>query len=194
MNAAQVRAKARTAMKRREEEIEQEEVEGGELNLVPYLDIVTNLMLFLLATISAGLVLGNINTALPQYAGASSGGGEPPPEAEQPIQLVVAVTKPEIKVFSLSGQEGSLQAPKATIPATKAGEEYNFNQLTDVAQEIVKRRWPDKSKRPEKSTELILMADPEIPYSAIVAAMDSLRSAKDGMILFPDVIFSMGIQ
>ena len=47
-------------MKRREEEIEQEEMEGGELNLVPYLDIVTNVMLFLLATVTSGLILGNI--------------------------------------------------------------------------------------------------------------------------------------
>ena len=61
MNAAQVRAKARMAMKRREEEIENEEMEGGELNLVPYLDIVTNVMLFLLATVTSGLLLGNIN-------------------------------------------------------------------------------------------------------------------------------------
>ncbi len=37
MNASQVRAKARAAMRRRAEEIEQEEIEGGEINLVPYL-------------------------------------------------------------------------------------------------------------------------------------------------------------
>ena len=57
MNSAQVSAKARMEMKRREEEIEQEEMEGGELNLVPYLDIVTNVMLFLLATVTSGLIL-----------------------------------------------------------------------------------------------------------------------------------------
>ena len=68
MNAAQVRAKARLAMKRREEQIEDEEMEAGELNLVPYLDIVTNVMLFLLATVTSGLILGNINSALPQYS------------------------------------------------------------------------------------------------------------------------------
>ena len=31
---------------------EQEEIEGGEINLIPYLDIVTNLMLFLLASMT----------------------------------------------------------------------------------------------------------------------------------------------
>jgi hypothetical protein len=46
VNAAQVRARARMAMRAREEEIEQDEIEGGELNLVPYLDIITNVVLF----------------------------------------------------------------------------------------------------------------------------------------------------
>ena len=57
MNAAQVKAKARMAVKRREEHVEDEEMESGELNLVPYLDIVTNIMLFLLATVTSGLIL-----------------------------------------------------------------------------------------------------------------------------------------
>ena len=41
----------------REETVEQDEMESGELNLIPYLDMVTNLMLFLLASVSAGLIL-----------------------------------------------------------------------------------------------------------------------------------------
>src|SRR5688572_20114059 len=99
MNAAQVRGKARMAVKKREEEIEQEETESVELNLVTYLDIVTNVMLFLLATITSGLLIGTINSALPEYA-QGGGGAQPTPE-EQPIQLVVAVTKPEVQMFSL---------------------------------------------------------------------------------------------
>ncbi|MFH0903266.1 MAG: biopolymer transporter ExbD [Pseudomonadota bacterium] len=194
MNAAQVRAKARMAMKRREDEIEEDEMESGELNLVPYLDIVTNVMLFLLATISTGIILGNINSALPEYAAGGAGAADDSEPPEPPIQLVVAVTKPEVVVFSLSGQEGTLKEPKAKIPATKPALEYPFDKLSEVATEIVKRRWPDKGNRPEKSTEVILMADPEIPYSAIVGAMDALRQAKDGGLLFPDIIFSTGIQ
>ena len=49
-------------------QIEQEEIESGELNLIPYLDIVTNLMLFLLASVSAGLILAQIDTTLPDKA------------------------------------------------------------------------------------------------------------------------------
>ena len=182
-------------MKRREEEIETEEIEGGELNLVPYLDIITNIVLFLLATITAGLILGNINSALPEYAESTAGlQQQPTPTNDPPVQLVVAVTKPEILIFSISGLEGTLQAPKVRIPASKPGQEYDFAKLTDAATEIVKRRWPDKNTRPPGSTEVILMADADIPYSAIVNTMDALRQHADGTILFPDIIFSTGIQ
>src|SRR5690349_22042702 len=96
MNAAQVRAKARMAMKRREEEVEQEEIESGELNLVPYLDIITNIMLFLLASVSAGFILGEINTTLPDHAPAAAQAQPADPKKnpdEQSLQLVVSVTK-----------------------------------------------------------------------------------------------------
>src|SRR5512138_921162 len=110
MNAAQVRAKARMAMKRREEEIERDEIEGGELNLVPYLDIITNVVLFLLASVTTGLVLGTVNSALPEFSAAATAAGPKAqnPAEEPPLQLVVAVTKKEIQLFSLSGLEGTV--------------------------------------------------------------------------------------
>ena len=67
-SAQRVRAKTRAAIKRRADVIERDELESGELNLIPYLDIVTNLMLFLLASVSASLILGQINTMLPDQA------------------------------------------------------------------------------------------------------------------------------
>src|SRR5215475_11784034 len=109
MNAAQVRAKARMAMKRREEEVEQEEREGGELNLVPYLDIITNVVLFLLASVTIGIVLGTVNSSLPEFsASAAPAENAANPAEEPPLQLVVAVTKSKIQMFSLSGLEGTI--------------------------------------------------------------------------------------
>ena len=73
--AQQVRSKQRFAIKRREEAIEQDEIEGGEINLIPYLDIVTNLMLFLLASVSAGVILGGTFAVFAIVGGGGSGGG-----------------------------------------------------------------------------------------------------------------------
>lgn len=219
MNLAQVRAKARMAMKRREEEIETEEIEGGELNLVPYLDIVTNIMLFLLASVTTGLLVGVINSTLPEYkdpdaAGSSSNQAQ----EEAKLQLVVAVTKGELIMFSLSGQEGTLAAPKVKIPAKVESREYDFAKLTEAAKEIVTRRgWdklrlldttgekpvclgPDKaplpmeSCRPPGATEVFLMVDGEIPYATVIQAMDAIRATPDGALqLFPGIIFSSGV-
>jgi len=211
------------AMKKREEEIAVEELEGGEINLVPYLDIITNIVLFLLASVTAGLVLGSINSSLPEYAeGAAPTNPNQNPNEEQPVQLVCAIGRQEIQLFSLSGQEGTLAAPKLKLPARKPGVDYDYAKLNDAAAEIVKRRWGTKPMlrevdgkpaciiygvqakreethpltdcRPPKATEVYLIADGEIPYATVVAVMDALRETKDGIILFPGIIFSSGIQ
>jgi biopolymer transport protein TolR len=215
MNAAQVRAKSRLAMKRREEQIETEEMEGGEINLVPYLDIITNVVLFLLASVTTGLVLGTVNSSLPEFsAGAAVAENPGNPTDEPPVQMVVAVTKKEIQLFSLSGLEGSIQAPKLKLAAVNGN--YDFHKLTDAAAEVVKRRWSNKTVmsvangkpeclkdgkpatpdncRPEKSTEVFLIVDGDVRYEVVIATMDSLREAPDGTPLFPAVIFSSGIQ
>src|SRR5262245_29475428 len=144
MNAAQVRAKARMAMKKREEEIETEEMEGGELNLVPYLDIVTNVMLFLLATVTSGLLLGNINTALPEYAPAGTQANQNPQDnnpQEPPLEMTVVIGREKMSFFSNKGLEGSLDQPLLVINATKAGQEYDFVQLTNAAQAVVTKHF-----------------------------------------------------
>jgi biopolymer transport protein TolR len=215
MNAAQVRAKARMVMKRREEQIEQEEIEGGELNLVPYLDIITNIVLFLLASVTTGLVLGTINSTLPELQEGAIAGADTP-ATEPPVQLVVAVSKNEIQMFSLSGLEGTLQNPKLRIPASKPGTDYDFGKLTAAAAEIVKRRWADRpvmtlqggksacvihgqvsaptSCRPDKATDVYLIFDGDIAYQTVIATMDALRENAERTPLFPGVVFSSGIQ
>jgi biopolymer transport protein TolR len=181
MNAAQVRAKARLAMEKREEQIEQEELEGGEINLIPYLDIVINLLLFLLIGVSAGYVLGQINTTLPDHVPSDSVKPVDPalnPD-EQPLQLVVSTTKQGMLIWSVSKLEGSLEAPKARIPrlpATQANEapRYDYAALNNTLYEIATRRWRGKL-RGQDTYEIILQCDPDIPYETVVDIMDAVR-------------------
>ena len=181
MNAAQVRAKARLAMKRREEYIEQEELEGGEINLIPYLDIITNLLLFLLASVAAGFILGQINTTLPDHVPADQLKPADPtlkPD-EKPLQLIVSTTKQGMILWSISGLEGTLQAPKARIPrlpATRADESprYDYAALNNTLYEIANRRWRGKLRNPD-TYEIILQCDPDIPYETVVDIMDAVR-------------------
>lgn len=122
LTAQRVRAKTRAAVRRREDQIEQDEMEGGELNLIPYLDIVTNLMLFLLAQVALG-VLSQIDTTLPDRA---------PPQAtpdvapqthpdDQPLKLFVSVKRDEMILWSATGLEGTLHQPKPGYTFRRTG-------------------------------------------------------------------------
>jgi biopolymer transport protein TolR len=180
MNAAQVRAKARMAMKRREEEVEQEEIESGEINLIPYLDIVTNLMLFLLAAAAAGFILGQINTTLPDHVPADSMAPSDPAKSpdEKPLQMIVSTTKQGMILWSISGLEGTLESPKARVSRDNtqpdAAPSYDYQALNGALYEIASRRWKGKI-RPIDTYEIILQADPDIPYETIVHILDAVR-------------------
>jgi biopolymer transport protein ExbD len=122
-SAQRVRGKARAAVRRREDQIEQEETESGELNLIPYLDMVTNLMLFILASVSAGIILVQIDTTLPDKKAPSTTASEPKPPDEQPLELFVSVKLDSVIIWSINGMEGTLKDPKATFTRTgKEGE------------------------------------------------------------------------
>ena len=202
-SAQRVRQKTRAAIKRREDDIEQDEIESGELNLIPYLDMVTNLMLFLLASVSAGLILVQIDTTLPDKAPASQASPQPQQNPdEQPLKLVVTITRPEITLWSITGLEGTLKEPHATFKRTgRIGEAcdgtymcesnncennvcvasrdvptpvYDYRKLNDSLFEIANRRYKDKARKAE-TYQIFLMADGSTPYGTIVSVMAALR-------------------
>lgn len=118
-SAQRVRSRSRAAVRKREEQVEQDEMESGELNLIPYLDMVTNLMLFMLSSVQAGLVLSEINTSLPDKAPKGANVTKPDQKPEdQPLGLYVSVKRDEMIVWSVSKREGTLREPKPgyTIP------------------------------------------------------------------------------
>src|SRR5436190_24389051 len=102
-SAQRVRAKTRAAVRRREEVIELEEMESGELNLIPYLDMVTNLMLFLLASVSAGIILTQIDTTLPDKAEKGKTPPPPPQTDQPPLKLFVSIKRDEMILWSATG-------------------------------------------------------------------------------------------
>jgi biopolymer transport protein ExbD len=121
-SAQRVRSKTRAAVKRREDAIEQDELESGELNLIPYLDMVTNLMLFLLASVSAGLILVQIDTALPDRAPPSTKPATPAQDPqEQPLKLFLSVSPSEMILWSATGLEGTLKEPKPGYTFKRGG-------------------------------------------------------------------------
>src|SRR3954466_16436875 len=79
------RSQVRAAMRRMRDHVEEIEEEAGELNLVPYMDIVTNIIIFLLASVVNQVALGNINVTVPTISsGSGSSADQPPPEKSPP--------------------------------------------------------------------------------------------------------------
>src|SRR5215831_9497011 len=84
------RSQVRAAMRRMRDHVEEAEEEAGELNLVPYMDIVTNIIIFLLASVVNQVSLANINISVPAISSGGSGENAQPPE-KPPLNLNITV-------------------------------------------------------------------------------------------------------
>ncbi len=158
-----------------------EEDEMGELNIVPYLDILMNLIIFMLLSMTGLATFGVVNVAAPAY-GAGAGNGQ----GETPLLLTVAISKKGFFLAAtggvLPGQEAAVAAApgegKPTVPALPSGA-LNYDQLGEEMKKI-KAAFP-------KETKIILVAEADTQYEAIVATMDATRETKDKKLLFPEV-------
>ena len=174
------RSQVRATMRRMRDHVEEIEEEAGELNLVPYMDIVTNIIIFLLASVVNQVALGNINVSSPTIqAGGGSASDEPPPE-KPPLNLTITVGATGYVVAA----SGGVLPP---IPKLPNGQ-YDYKTLTTKLREIKSN--PDNADE----TKATFNADAMVPYDIVIATLDAMRQAEDGKILFPDVNFAAGIQ
>src|SRR5688572_19906260 len=122
------RRQVRAAMRRLKSEHEELEEENSEINLVPYMDIITNIIIFLLASVVQQVPLGNINVSSPTI-----GGGDPvtdTPEEKAPLNLTVTVAA---NGFIVAGSGGPIP-PILKLP----NGQYDFDGLTNKLVEIKK--------------------------------------------------------
>lgn len=159
---------------------------ASELNIVPFLDIVVNLILFLLMTSAQVLLVAELDAHLPSL----SRGRRASSSSEEGSTLNLSVTISENGII-VSGSGGKL-APGCermqsgrviTVPRTSSG--YDWAGLTTCAARV-HRQFPDE-------TQVILSADPSIEYEHIIHAMDAVR-AEGTEPLFPDVMLSAGVR
>jgi biopolymer transport protein ExbD len=162
-------------MRDHNEEIEEE---AGELNLVPYMDIVTNIIIFLLASVVNQVALGNINVSSPAISAGGGAASDQPPE-KPPLNLTISVGA---SGFTVAASGGVLPI----IPKAPNGQ-YDYAGLTKKLREIKSN--PDNADE----TKANFSADANIPYDVVVATLDAMRQGDDGKILFPDVNFAAGI-
>jgi biopolymer transport protein ExbD len=178
MTTGQLRNKMRRLREEKEAEAEEE---GGELNLVPYLDIVTNVVMFLLASVTAVQSLSNVNTTAPAYGSSSPGESSGPP----PLNLTINIS---MNGFTVVGSGGVLKNDAGTVPTVPKdtnGSELPWKKLQTFIHKI-KEQFPDEHN-------IILTANPEVPYDLVIQTMDWVRMDGSGKIMFPDVTLSAGV-
>jgi biopolymer transport protein ExbD len=169
------RRQVKAAMRRLREANEEAEEETGEINLVPYMDIVTNIIIFLLAVSVTQVPLGNINASSPTIG---VGGGASSEPEKPPLNLTVTVAA---SGFIIAGS-GAVIPPVPKLPSGQ----FDFDGLTGKLAEIKKDVAPDETKA-------TFNADAYIPYEVVVKTLDAMRENKDGKPLFPDIVFAAGI-
>jgi biopolymer transport protein ExbD len=161
-------------MKAHADELEDGE---GELNLVPYLDIITNIIIFLLASVVMNVNFGNVNVTLPTL---SAGGGVAAEEPQKPpLNLTVTAG---VSGFII-GASGGIMSPLPKLPSG----DYDYKALTAKLMEI--KAQPENAEE----TKVTFNADAYIPYEIVVRTLDSMREDTGGKLLFPDVVFAAGI-
>lgn len=172
----------------------------GELNIVPFLDIVVNIIMFLLATVAYILATVQIESNPPPLATGRA--ARPQQQDQSALNLTVTVGNDGIFVAGSGATMGprcegpaplgtrSPTVPKRMLEVYRDGAmrrmmTYDWAALTTCVARI-KNEFPDE-------TQVIVSADPVVEYEYLVAAMDALRRQGNRM-LFTDVLISAGVR
>ena len=159
-----------------------EEESAGELNIVPYLDILMNLIIFMLLSMTGLATFGVLSVNAPVYgAGASASDSQ-----QKPLLLTEAIGKKGFYVAASGGvipgqTEPSAAAVGEGAPTVtlKADGQYDYEALNEKMKEV-KTAFPAES-------QITMVADADTPYEALVGCMDATRETKDRKPLFPVV-------
>jgi biopolymer transport protein ExbD len=167
---------------------------AGELNIVPYLDIITNVMMFVLASVSVTFI-ASVDTTPPSIGG-SKGRND---VATKALNLSAFITTQGISLktsygniapgcqgvgpgMTVSGREEEVEIDDGSGQKRRERKVvYDYQALTACAKQL-------KTARPEfkEETQVTITANPGVTYGTLIETMDALR--KDGEEeLFPDV-------
>jgi biopolymer transport protein ExbD len=159
----------------------------GELNIVPYLDIMVNLIMFMLVTITSSVSLSILGVSTPRISKnvQTQGPVEPPKDELRLTVLVslkgfyVSVRGSYVNADGTTLAKGAPRPESPTLPKQAPGPEgYDFAGLTNVVAKLKEQN--------KKESRVILVADYRIQYDIIIKTMDALR-VQAGKELFPDV-------
>jgi biopolymer transport protein ExbD len=166
---------------------DESETEVVDLNLAPLMDVLSNVLFFLLAGFGAAIV-SVLNASIPTVGDVSA-------EAlEKARHTVTVILRVQDDGYSIQGQSTGLK-PKdqesMRVHLPKIGDDYDTRSLSSFLYTI-------KTKYPASDT-VIIVPDPTIKYEKIIETMDASRdyqrdtNAKP-VEMFPSVVVSGIVQ
>lgn len=157
-----------------ERELAHEE-SGGELNVVPFLDIIVNVLIFVLATIAVTFTasLDVKAPSLPGFGHKSEG-----------LRPTLMVVNEGFAIKTASGNVSSgCEAVGAGVAVPKRGGDYDYVALGACMQRL--------KQEAGLETQAFVTANPTVEYQVIIAVLDAVRATPAGEPLFPDVSFQV---
>jgi biopolymer transport protein ExbD len=150
----------------------------GELNLVPYMDIMTNLILFMLVSMTSFVDMRVVNVSTPSTCDHC---GTMPSKDRA---LLVGIVADKGFFISVDGKMLEETPPGGLTVASLPGKGYDFEGLTAKLAAVKRDIAPQ--------TGISLIPDRSVDYETVIKTMDALRRDRSGTVLFPDVSF--GVQ
>jgi len=155
--------------------------EGGELNIIPFLDIITNVLMFVLATISVTFTT-MIDSQPPR---AASGNARAPTKPSLSLNIIVIDKGFIVSAFGQRIAEGC-QGAGAGVAIGLNGQDYDYPALTACADRL-KHQVPEAADE----TAATVTANKDITYQVIISTVDAIRRSDKGEELFPDINFGV---
>lgn len=144
---------------------------GGELNIVPLLDIVMNVMLFVLATVTT-IFTTTIAVPAPSRPADASGGG--------PQGVVLKLTR---EGFIVGTDRGYLQRDCASLgaPALAVAAVHGAHDFNALSQCLLRARSAPATSAALRVTDSIRVAgNGDVPYALMVRTLDAARESRAG--------------
>jgi biopolymer transport protein ExbD len=158
--------------------------EAGELNIIPYLDIIMNIIVFVIATLSV-VLLSTIDTTPP-----SIGSGKTRQRLKsKALNLTVLITNDGLALKTSQGQVATGCAHMGSgVTVPKVNSRHDTKELTRCARELKRQ-----NERYESETQVTITANNDVDYQTVISVIDALRRDERGK-LFPDVHFGVARQ
>ncbi len=153
------------------------------LNLTPLMDVMSNILFFLLSAFGASAV-AVFSVTVPIDASAEASDSDAPPEDK--VTVTLRAEKSGLTVGCTDPAKTPEELKVCSARLARVGDDFDVGGMSQVLMKI-KETFPG-------ATTVIVVPDDDIPYETLVKILDGTRDAVDRggtrLPLFPDVVLS----